>query len=166
MQTRMVQINPQVYALMQSHISDHISFKATNEVNMQIQQDPNLMAMAQTNPQAMQVEINKMIAKRIVEITSQLQQMEAQAGMANQDPLVRLKQQEIDLRAMDLQRKANETMMKEQNEFARQEADLAFDVQKLRSQENAQEDRLEVAKDKLELAKMAQEFKQSQKGGK
>jgi hypothetical protein len=166
MQTRMVQINPQVYALMQSHISDHISFKATNEVNMQIQQDPNLMAMMQTNPQAMQVEVNKMIAKRVVEITAQLQQMEAQAGMANQDPLVRLKQQEIDLRAMDLQRKANETMMKEQNEFARQEADLAFDVQKLRSQENAQEDRLEVAKDKLELAKMAQQFKQSQKGGK
>ena len=165
MQTRMVQINPQVYALMQSHISDHISFKATNEVNMQIQQDPNLMAMAQTNPQAMQVEINKMIAKRIVEITSQLQQMEAQAGMANQDPLIRLKQQEIDLRAMDLQRKANETMMKEENEFARQEADLAFDVQKLRSQENAQEERLEVAKDKLEIAKMAQELKKSQKGG-
>jgi hypothetical protein len=57
-------------------------------------------------------------------------------------------------------------MMKEENEFARQEADLAFDVQKLRSQENTQEERLEVAKDKLEIAKMAQELKKSQKGGK
>ena len=28
MQSRMVQINPQVYALLQSHISDHVSFKA------------------------------------------------------------------------------------------------------------------------------------------
>ena len=28
MESRMVQINPQVYALLQSHISDHISFKA------------------------------------------------------------------------------------------------------------------------------------------
>ena len=32
MQSRMVQINPQVYALLQSHISDHISFKAKAEV--------------------------------------------------------------------------------------------------------------------------------------
>jgi len=153
MQTRMVQINPQVYALMQSHISDHISFKATNEVNMMVQQDPNLMAMLQTNPQQMQSEVNKMIARRIVEITSQLQQAEAQAGMNQQDPLVRLKQQEIDLRAMDLQRKVQEAQMKEAGQFERQEAELAFDVQKLRSQENAQQDRLDVAKEKLDLAK-------------
>ena len=32
-----------------------------------------------------------------------------QANMAKQDPLVRIKQQEIDLRAADLQRKAEET---------------------------------------------------------
>ena len=153
MQTRMVQINPQVYALMQSHLSDHVSFKATNEVNMMVQQDPNLMAMMQTNPQQMQSEVNKMIAKRIVEITSQLQQMEAQAGMNQQDPLVRLKQQEIDLRAMDLQRKVQEAQMKEAGQFERQEAELAFDVQKLKSQENAQQDRLGVAKEKLDLAK-------------
>ena len=154
MQTRMVQINPQVYALMQSHISDHISFKATNEVNMMVQQDPNLMAMMQTNPQQMQSEVNKMIARRIVEITSQLQQAEAQAGMNQQDPLVRLKQQEIDLRAMDLQRKVQEAQMKEAGQFERQEAELAFDVQKLRSQENAQQDRLDVAKEKLDLQKV------------
>ena len=32
MQSRMVQINPQVYALLQSHISDHISFKAKQKL--------------------------------------------------------------------------------------------------------------------------------------
>ena len=32
MQSRMVQINPQVYALLQSHISDHVSFKAKAQV--------------------------------------------------------------------------------------------------------------------------------------
>ena len=32
-----------------------------------------------------------------------------QANAAKQDPLVRIKQQEVDLRAMDLQRKAEET---------------------------------------------------------
>ena len=51
MATRMVQINPQVYALMQSHISDHISFKARAEVQAMMAQDPQMMEMQQADPQ-------------------------------------------------------------------------------------------------------------------
>jgi hypothetical protein len=151
MQTRMVQINPQVYALMQSHISEHISFKATLEVQQMVLQDARLQMMAQQDPQAMQVLVNNMIAQKVVEHTAQLQQMEAQVNNQQQDPLIRLKQQEIDLRAMDLQRKAQEAQMKEQGQFTRQEAELALDIEKLKSQEEAQADRLDVAKAKLNL---------------
>jgi hypothetical protein len=151
MQTRMVQINPQVYALMQSHISEHISFKATLEVQQMVLQDARLQMMAQQDPQAMQVLVNNMIAQKVVEYTAQLQQMEAQVNNQQQDPLIRLKQQEIDLRAMDLQRKAQEAQMKEQGQFTRQEAELALDIEKLKSQEEAQADRLDVAKAKLNL---------------
>src|SRR6056300_975101 len=49
MQSRMVQINPQVYALLQSHISDHVSFKATEEVREQLMNDPNMMMLQQAN---------------------------------------------------------------------------------------------------------------------
>jgi hypothetical protein len=151
MQTRMVQINPQVYALMQSHISEHISFKATLEIQQMVLQDARLQMMAQQDPQAMQVLVNNMIAQKVVEHTAQLQQMEAQVNNQQQDPLIRLKQQEIDLRAMDLQRKAQEAQMKEQGQFTRQEAELALDIEKLKSQEEAQADRLDVAKAKLNL---------------
>jgi hypothetical protein len=151
MQTRMVQINPQVYALMQSHISEHISFKATLEVQQMVLQDARLQMMAQQDPQAMQVLVNNMIAQKVVEHTAQLQQMEAQVNNQQQDPLIRLKQQEIDLRAMDLQRKAQEAQMKEQGQFTRQEAELALDIERLKSQEEAQADRLDVAKAKLNL---------------
>ena len=151
MQTRMVQINPQVYALMQAHISEHVSFQATLEVMALVQADPRMRSAEQQDAQAMQVEVNKMIAKRIVELTAQLQQAEAQVAGQQQDPLVRLKQQEIDLRAMDLQRKAQESQMKEQGQFDRQEAELALDIKKLQSQEDAQQDRLEIAKAKLNL---------------
>jgi hypothetical protein len=151
MQTRMVQINPQVYALMQSHISEHISFKATLEVQQMVLQDARLQMMAQQDPQAMQVLVNNMIAQKVVEHTAQLQQMEAQVNNQQQDPLIRLKQQEIDLRAMDLQRKAQEAQMKEQGQFTRQEAELALDIEKLKSQEEAQANRLDVAKAKLNL---------------
>lgn len=151
MQTRMVQINPQVYALMQSHVSEHISFKATLEVQQMVLQDARLQMMAQQDPQAMQVLVNNMIAQKVVEHTAQLQQMEAQVNNQQQDPLIRLKQQEIDLRAMDLQRKAQEAQMKEQGQFTRQEAELALDIEKLKSQEEAQANRLDVAKAKLNL---------------
>jgi hypothetical protein len=70
MQTRMVQINPQVYALMQSHISEHISFKATLEVQQMVLQDARLQMMAQQDPQAMQVLVNNMIAQKVVEHTA------------------------------------------------------------------------------------------------
>jgi hypothetical protein len=151
MQTRMVQINPQVYALMQSHISEHISFKATLEVQQMVLQDARLQMMAQQDPQAMQVLVNNMIAQKVVEHTAQLQQMEAQVNNQQEDPLIRLKQQEIDLRAMDLQRKAQEAQMKEQGQFTRQEAELALDIERLKSQEEAQANRLDVAKAKLNL---------------
>ena len=36
MQSRMVQINPPVYALLQAHVSDHVSFKARQEVMQQL----------------------------------------------------------------------------------------------------------------------------------
>mgnify|MGYP001168811459 FL=1 len=151
MQSRMVQINPQVYALLQSHISEHISLKATAEVTAMVQQDPRMMQMAQQNPEAMQAQVDMLIAKKIVEITSSLQQMESQVNNAQQDPLIQLKQQEIDLRALDLQRKTQEAQMREQGQMDRQEADLALGMEKLKSQEDSQQDRLGIAKEKLNL---------------
>jgi len=151
MQTRMVQINPQVYALLQSHVSDHISMKASLEVQAAIQQNAELQQMAQADPQAFQTVFNSMIAKKTVEITAQLAQAEMQAGQAQQDPLVRLKQQEIDLRALDLQRKTQEAQMKEVGQFNRQENDIAFQMERLQSQEEASDKRLQVAKEKLNI---------------
>ena len=151
MQTRMVQINPQVYALLQSHISDHVGFKATAEVQAMVQQDPKLLQLAQINPPQFKIIFDGMVAKRVAELTQQLAMQEKAAGNMNKDPLVQLKQQEIDLRALDLQRKAQEAQMKEQGLDRRQEADLAIDLEKLQSQEQAQEDRLAVAKEKLDI---------------
>ena len=53
-----------------------------------------------------------MVAKRVAEITTQLAQEEATGQKG--DPLVQLKQRELDLRAMDMQRKAQENMMEQE----------------------------------------------------
>jgi len=104
MQSRMVQINPQVYALLQSHISDHVSFKAKGQVKEMLMQNPEMAQMAQQDPQQFEIMFEAEVAKVAAQITQELVQSEM-ASQNKEDPLVKIKQQEIDLRAMDLQRK-------------------------------------------------------------
>ena len=150
MATRMVQINPQVYALMQSHISDHVSFKAKAEVKAMMMQDQRMMALAQADQQQFEIAFEAEVAKAAARITQELAQTEMQANAAKQDPLVRIKQQEIDLRAMDLQRKAEETRFKAEQENMRQGAKLDFEYDRLRQQDQQSDERLDVARQKLE----------------
>jgi hypothetical protein len=150
MQSRMVQINPQVYALLQSHISDHVSFKAKIEVSEQIMQDPNMMQLQQVDPQQFQIQVDKAIATAVAEITEQLVRGEMQQAAGKQDPLVRLKQQEIDLRAMDLQRKEKETQLKAEMDMRQEAARLDFQYDKLTQQSEQSDERLDVARQKIQ----------------
>ena len=131
MNSRMVQINPQVYALLQSHISDHISFKAKAEVKAMMMQDQQMMAMSQQDPENFSIMFEAEVAKVAARITSELVQAEMQQNAAKQDPLVRIKQQEVDLRAMDMQRKAEEVRFKQDQENERAAARLNYEYDKL-----------------------------------
>jgi len=150
MATRMVQINPQVYALLQSHISDHVSYKAKAEVNSLMMENPQMQQLAQQDPQQFSIMFEAEIAKVAAKITQELAQTETEANAAKQDPLVRIKQQEIDLRAMDLQRKAEETKFRADQENERAAARLEYDYDRLAQQDEQSEDRLEIARQKLE----------------
>jgi hypothetical protein len=150
MNSRMVQINPAVYALLQSHVSDHISFKARAETKIMMSDDPEMAQMAQQNPQAYQIIFDSEVAKRAAQITNELVQAEMQSNAAKQDPLVRIKQQEVDLKAMDMQRKAEEARMKQDLENQREGAKLQFNYDKLQQQDEQSDERLEIARQKLE----------------
>ncbi|BCV06029.1 MAG: hypothetical protein CM15mV124_180 [uncultured marine virus] len=82
---------------LQSHVSDHISFKARREVREQFAQDHNLMQLGQTDPEQYQIAFDNAVATAVAEITESLVMAEMKARQGQQDPLVRLKQQEIDL---------------------------------------------------------------------
>ena len=150
MQSRMVQINPMVYALLQSHVSDHISFKAQQEVREQLAQDQNMMALRQQNPEQYQLAFDNAVATAVAEITEELVMGEMKANAAKQDPLVRIKQQEVDLRAMDLQRKAQETQFKQDQENQRQANKLNLEYERLQQQDEQSDKRLDIAERKLE----------------
>jgi|TARA_S200002703_G_scaffold3700_1_gene5232 hypothetical protein len=150
MSSRMVQINPQVYALMQSHISDHVSFKAKAEVKEMMMQNQQMVALSQQDPQQFSILFEAEVAKVAARITQELIQAENAANANKQDPLVKIKQQEIDLRAMDLQRKAEETKFRADQENQRAAQRLEYDYDKLAQQDSQSDERLEIAREKLE----------------
>jgi len=149
MQSRMVQINPSVYALLQSHISDHISFKAKIEVREQLMGDPNMTMLLQQDPQQFQIQFDKAVSTAVAEITEELVRGELQNAAGKVDPLVRLKQQEIDLRAMDLQRKEREAELRAQLDLTKEANRLDFQYDKLAEQSDQSDARLEIAEKKL-----------------
>ena len=102
---------------------------------------------------------NSEVAKRVAQITSELAQAEMQADGAKQDPIVMLKQRELDLRAMDLQRRAQEGTIKIENQEDQFEDRLDFDKMKLEQNDDQSDARLEVAREKMELAQKKQEKK-------
>jgi len=148
MQSRMVQINPQVYGLLQSHISDHISFKAQAEAKEMLLQDPQMQQLAQQDPQQFDIIFQNEVAKIAARITQELVQSE-QAAQNKEDPLIKIKQQEVDLRAMDLQRKAEETKFRADQENLRTAQRLEFDYDRLAQQDEQSDERLEVAREKI-----------------
>jgi len=138
MRSRMVQINPQVYALLQGHISEHISMTATIEVMQMMRQDEQMAMMEQQDPQQFQAMAASEIAKRINILTSQLVQEEA--GQ-QQDPIVMLKQRELDLKAMDIQMRAQKEAQKLDQQQDQFEERLDFDEEKLAAQLAVQQQR-------------------------
>ena len=150
MSTRMVQINPQVYAALQSHISEHISMLAQGEVGAQIQDDPMMQQMLQQDPEGAEIRVASMIANRVATLTMEIAQSES---MGQQDPLVALKQRELDLRAMDLQRKAEQDMVS--NEIRENEIDEKLDIEKMKLENNEDQaaERIRIADEKLEIAR-------------
>jgi len=150
MRTRMVQINPMVYANLQGHISQHVSMKASAEVMAMMQQDPQMMELMQQNQQQFRAIFDSETAKRIAQITAELAQNETMLDSQKQDPVVMLKQRELDLRAMDLQRRAEEGNMKIENQEGQFDERLDFDRLKLETQDEQSDKRLELAREKME----------------
>ena len=125
--TRMVQINPPLYSMLQAHVSEHVALMAQKQVQEQfaeMEQDlQQQMQAAQMNPQEMQrldglaqqmmMDKTNAIANLEAQMTAQLAQDEEKRTAAEQaDPLVKLKQREIDLRAAEAMMRQQEMQTK------------------------------------------------------
>ncbi len=177
--TRMVQINPQLYAMLQAHVSEHISLMASEQMQQkygpQFEQLQQAMQQAQQNPQAvqqLQQQMDQLVnqqaseqAKIEAEMTKQLaSDEESRISREAQDPLVKLKQQEIDLKAMETQMKMQKDMVfdaeKIDIERDKLEADTTINLMKVEADVNKEDSTEAMALLKENMANTREAMKQ------
>ena len=116
MSTNMVRNNPMIMAAIQKNILEHISLMAQEQIQLefrdQMMQLQTLQQQAPTNPQAAQMlqQIAQQVEARkavlIAEMTEDFMREEKKiTSQFDSDPLLKLKSREVDLRAMENERK-------------------------------------------------------------
>jgi allophanate hydrolase subunit 1 len=153
MSTNIVRNNPAVMAAIQKNILEHISLMAQEQVQLefreQMQQMMMLQQQAATNPQVAQqlqaltnqVESRKSVL--IAEMTEEYMKEEKKiTSQFDNDPLLKLKSREVDLRAMENERKRDNdeaqqdlarARLMQQGEIAEDKMDQNEDLAKLRA---------------------------------
>jgi hypothetical protein len=151
MSTNMVRNNPSIMAAIQKNILEHISIMAQEQVQlefreqmMQIQQMQQMAAMNPQVQQQLQVLTNEIEARKailIAEMTEEYMKEEKQiTSQFDNDPLLKLKSREVDLRAMENERK-------KKNDEANQDLQRS----KLMQAQEIAEDKLEQNEDLAKL---------------
>ena len=119
MASNFVRNNPSITAALEKNIMEHISLMGQEQVQLEFQQEmqmlPQLQQQATMNPQAQQQfqQISQKIEARkailIAEMTEDFMKEEKEVtSQFDHDPLLKLKQREVDLKAMDAERKSKE----------------------------------------------------------
>ena len=130
MSTNMVRNNPAVMAAIQKNILEHISIMAQEQVQLefreQLQQLQMMQQQAPINPQVaqqvqmltQQIEARKAVL--IAEMTEDFMREEKKiTSQFDSDPLLKLKAREVDLRAMENERKKEADLRKSELDRAR-----------------------------------------------
>ena len=160
----------QAAAMIQSHIYQHIDFKAREMA----QQDPQIMQMnqqmqmmqqqAQMDPmmqqqlQAMQQQMMPIMEDKVATITTQLleQYAPAMSAQTEEDPLVELRDRELDIKEADMERKAREAQQRIRIEQERVDnnKELAEDRMDLQSETAEMKD--QIARERIDVQRSAQ----------
>ena len=163
MSTNLVRNNPPVMAAMQKNILEHISLMATEQVQLEFREQmvqlQQLSQQAAVNPQA-QEQIQQMSqaiearkAVLIAEMTGDFMKEEKEiTSQFDSDPLLKLKSREVDLKAMENQRKQEETTAKQELERAKLLQAQQLNEQKMEQNEELAELRADTSIEKQEMA--------------
>ena len=148
MKTPIPASSPPIFALLQAHLCEHVAFKARGVVDAEMQ--VAMQQAMQVGQQPPQVDLEARVAELIAQYTEEVMVALMPPPEGEVDPLVQLRSKELDIKASDVQRKAEEFTVKqtfeEQKEGERQ--DLVRD--KIDSQEDIALLRAEVNRERME----------------
>ena len=167
MSTPAMELNPQAIVALQGHIQEHIGLLAETQAQQEImfQIPPEQMQMMQQQAQMMppqqgpqgpmppdpmmqfKPQIDARAAEIIAEMTEQLAQ--AVAPPPQSDPLVDIRNQELQLKAADLQRKQGEFDSKQELDREKERNDVLIAQQRIDAQEKAIDERARVAEERI-----------------
>jgi hypothetical protein len=163
MSTNMVRNNPAIMGAIQKNILEHISLMATEQVQLefreQMMQLQQLAQQAAVNPQAQQQvqQVTQAIEARkavlIAEMTEEFMKEEKKiTSQFDNDPLLKLKSREVDLKAMENERKKVNDEAEQQLERAKLLQAQQLNQQKLDQNEELAELRADTSLEKQEAA--------------
>ena len=142
MKTPIPSSTPAIFGILQSHLCQHVAFKARNMAQAEMEQMvQEQMAMGQ---QPQQMDMEPRVAQLIAVITEEVMGA-LMPPPQGPDPLVELRSKELDIKAMDMQRKANEFSEKqafeeqreaERQDITREKIDSSEDIAQLRANVN------------------------------
>jgi len=147
MTSNLVKNNPATMAILQSHIMEHVGLQAREEVEEENAQAVEQTAMQYNGqlPPEVQIQIQEgmeqQISEKVAEMTLEMVTEEAEyLDEGTEDPLVDLKQQEINIKAGDLERKTMADQVK-----------MGLDQAKLDQNAEIAEDRIQSQEDIAQL---------------
>ena len=150
MSTPVVQMNPQVLAVLQGHIQEHIGMLAEQQATQMVMEQAG--PEVQQNPEAAQM-LQPAIARQAAMIIAELTEQYAQTVepvAEGSDPLVEIRNQELQLKAADLQRKSDEFQARQQLDREQDAADMQLAQDRLNLQQDALADKTRVAEDRVQ----------------
>jgi hypothetical protein len=163
MASNFVRNNPSITAALEKNIMEHISLMAQEQVQLEFQQEfamlPQMQQAATMNPQAQQqfnqvtqkIEARKAIL--IAEMTEDFMKEEkAITTQFDHDPLLKLKEREVDLKAMETERKTKEDEARLDLDKTKLFQGQQLDKQKLAQNEELAELRADTAMAKSEMS--------------
>lgn len=157
--TSSVMANPVVMGAVQAHVYQHVSLRAAELVEMQNMQDPEylqtiqmLQQMPPEQAQMMLQRLSEAVAKDVAQVEAGLMVQVNQAFMPPMpppDPLVALRDKELDIKAQDVERKREEFMVRQDFDAQRTMQQLELAKQKLNVTEEIARLKDDLGRDRL-----------------
>ena len=165
MSTPAMELNPQAIMALQGHIQEHIGLMAEGQAQQEVmsQIPPEQIQMMQQQAQMMSpqpgqppvdpmMQFKPQIDARAAEIISEMTEQLAQAVAPppQSDPLVDIRNQELQIKAADLQRKQTEFETKQEFDREKEQNDVLTAQQRIDISEAALADKTRIAEDRIQ----------------